>query len=552
MLERIILLSVTVNVIILILKLLKTVNRAYLAKWRCYLWLALSIRLLLPISISFPEKHVRIDLPDTHISSIYFQAIEKVEQQNAAESKPDLPDHRNNPFRFIWIVWTTGSIIFFTYHIVRYNLFRKVTFRWSIAMCDQRILNIYKNVAGEIGIRNPPILLINENAAGPLILGFTRTALIIPRIDYSEEEIQSILKHELTHLKRFDLWYKLLILIVNALYWFNPIVYLMRHEAYQDLELACDDEVIKSASLTEKRKYGGIILKTISNSAYNCTLSTSFHGNFKKIKDRLIYLQKPVKGKCLTILCSMIVLTGLLCTLIACNVVKASPVMQKGVIPDVSGINPLTSDRILETTPHTIVEENKAAKWISFPYASNFEDVTIIETAKAAIEMFYGVSISTIDTLDFSFSNDPVAGNSTTILPDALTDKLQISFLSERDDLLYTVTFDINSKQVTGVETLVPKSKIPVTETKIDQYASAAIDMLENRFSLSCDMENVGCFVPSISGQGVYDREVYIVFYDSLFYISLQAIDLSLSGYFSFTDSNQLSEFLTIHAKPLL
>jgi hypothetical protein len=60
------------------------------------------------------------------------------------------------------------------------------------------------------------------------------------------------------------MWYKLLLLTVHVLHWFNPLVWLLRREAEEDLELVCDRETTRGQSFAEKQEYGGVILKTAS------------------------------------------------------------------------------------------------------------------------------------------------------------------------------------------------------------------------------------------------------------------------------------------------
>ena len=58
-----------------------------------------------------------------------------------------------------------------------------------------------------------------------MMTGFVKPRILLPDADFTTDELRLILKHELVHYKRRDLWYKGLVLAANAIHWFNPAVY---------------------------------------------------------------------------------------------------------------------------------------------------------------------------------------------------------------------------------------------------------------------------------------------------------------------------------------
>lgn len=73
-----------------------------------------------------------------------------------------------------------------------------------------------------------------------MIIGFIKPVLVLPEEQYSSEELFFILKHELIHLKRGDVYFKLLFVTANTVRWFNPLIWIMQKEAAIDMELSCD------------------------------------------------------------------------------------------------------------------------------------------------------------------------------------------------------------------------------------------------------------------------------------------------------------------------
>ncbi|WP_243626520.1 M56 family metallopeptidase, partial [Candidatus Cryosericum septentrionale] len=72
-----------------------------------------------------------------------------------------------------------------------------------------------------------------------------------------------ILKHELVHYKRGDIWYKLLMICANAVHWFNPLVYLVVTASNQDLEMSSDSAVIQNADAVFRKRYSEAILAAV-------------------------------------------------------------------------------------------------------------------------------------------------------------------------------------------------------------------------------------------------------------------------------------------------
>lgn len=121
-----------------------------------------------------------------------------------------------------------------------------------------------------------------------MMTGFFKPLLLLPDLNYSDTELKIILRHELIHFKRKDIWYKLLLISANAVHWFNPLVYLMTVLSNKDLEMACDSMVIGNSDKTFRKQYSEAILSAIHKGNLRQTaLSTYFYGGQKTMKERL-------------------------------------------------------------------------------------------------------------------------------------------------------------------------------------------------------------------------------------------------------------------------
>ncbi len=94
-----------------------------------------------------------------------------------------------------------------------------------------------------------------DTIPAPLVYGFFRPVILLPSGFPKKDspEYEQVLYHEMTHVRSGDLWIKLLMLVITAVHWFNPCVWLMLHLVSQDLELRCDARVIRK--LGGKKQY---------------------------------------------------------------------------------------------------------------------------------------------------------------------------------------------------------------------------------------------------------------------------------------------------------
>ena len=137
--------------------------------------------------------------------------------------------------------------------------------------------DILCDVLSDMKIKSIPQLLECSKIASPMMIGFLKPMILIPNTDYSDNELSVILRHELTHYKRGDIWYKLLLVIANSIHWFNPLVYLMARQANRDLEYSCDDSVVKNSDINFRKGYSTAILKAMKQGE-TTTLSTYLNG----------------------------------------------------------------------------------------------------------------------------------------------------------------------------------------------------------------------------------------------------------------------------------
>lgn len=84
----------------------------------------------------------------------------------------------------------------------------KTVRRWSDPVTDAKVQGILDSVRSELGIKKHIGLCVCESVTSPMFIGFIQPVILLPRVKLSDDEVYLILKHELIHLKRHDLWCK--------------------------------------------------------------------------------------------------------------------------------------------------------------------------------------------------------------------------------------------------------------------------------------------------------------------------------------------------------
>lgn len=122
---------------------------------------------------------------------------------------------------------------------------------------------LFYKIKKEMGIKKSVELVCSEYCKSPMISGILSSVLIYPkwenRIDVDKYEY--MLRHELVHIKHHDLLIKYIGLLVMAVHWYNPLVYIMFHEISVISEMYCDSVVISGKGEGERKQYGELILK---------------------------------------------------------------------------------------------------------------------------------------------------------------------------------------------------------------------------------------------------------------------------------------------------
>ena len=303
----------------------------YRAKTRCWLWLAMAAFLLLPIDFSVKNAPVQAAPPKDYTlfvgtdktaiqstDNLFGDMAEKSGQSPAQVRDTIIQRPVTNPeqktTRYIPVTtilfygYLAGAAAFLLYQGVSYALFRRTVRRWKRDVARADYAAMLSDTAHDLGV-SAPEMIVCEAISTPAVTGLLRPRLLLPHEHYDVQELRYILRHELCHLKRRDMLFKLVLLAANAMHWFNPVVYLMLRQADEDIELACDSAATDGLELPEHAAYSRTLLAAVQSSVRALPATTCFGGTVERLKRRITNVLGAQKKRGLGVVALVLALT---------------------------------------------------------------------------------------------------------------------------------------------------------------------------------------------------------------------------------------------------
>ena len=278
-------LSISASWLVLAVLVLRLVSKRS-PKWmNVLLWGMVALRLMLPFSIesalslipsaeTLSPEVVRFDPAPTITSGVEF--IDNAVNPSLSESFAAAPLASVNPL-YVWTylagwVWLIGLGAMLLYALVSYLRLRR---RVSVSLCVRE--NIY----------------LCDAISSPFILGVVKPHIYLPS-GLDEVQRQNILAHERAHLARHDHWWKPLGFALLAVYWFNPVLWLAYTLLCRDIELACDERVIRTMDESAVKTYSTVLLACSMprKAVITCPLAFGEVGVKERVRNALHY-KKP-------------------------------------------------------------------------------------------------------------------------------------------------------------------------------------------------------------------------------------------------------------------
>ena len=313
--------------IVLVFGVSRFLSKKYSVWWRSWIWLAVSLVLLVPVQIPDYWNVIHIQIPQQVTEERVPAVREEVRVQGqeaagetlptenslAASESTDLPENTSqfreqgiqmlSVYQMLAVVWLAAAALYGLYKLLGSYIVQRELKRWSMPVPDKSLEMNYQKLCRKMKVSHPPKLWMNAKVTTPLLTGLLRPRIYLPSDRYTWKELELLLSHELSHYRHHDLWYKLILQLVCIVYWFNPLLHWMRREADQDLEFLCDERIMKDGAHEERMQYNYLLAQTAAQRRNFYGLSTGFNGSLADIKKRMVNIMragKLKKGKFIT------------------------------------------------------------------------------------------------------------------------------------------------------------------------------------------------------------------------------------------------------------
>ncbi len=256
---------------VLILGVQKLLGRRVPQKLRYCLGLLVVCRLLLPVTPTSPLS----------LESLFWRMNRCAAAQRSPATLRPPPDTRLGPTgseqasisveagpslswgKVLGVAWACGCLALVGAAGWRYGKWNRLV-RSGKRISDRRLLSILEEAREAMGVRRSVTLVSMPEVGSPAVFGVWRVWLLLPeatRLHLDERELRLVFMHEMAHLRRNDGLLDVILMGLQFLHWFNPLVWLAFHRLRAERELVCDAMVLRQSAEAERLDYGRLLIK---------------------------------------------------------------------------------------------------------------------------------------------------------------------------------------------------------------------------------------------------------------------------------------------------
>lgn len=243
--ERVLQISLSGSVIVLAVLALRLVLKNAPKRAVCLLWMLAVLRLLVPFEIQSdwsmqppPPEFAPPQVQQEYLDSGTAQSPVPPEYlENTVEyplEQPSVPVKITDVLPWLWLL---GAVLLVVHGAVSY-------------------IRLKRRVRDAVILEEGVWLCAGLDTA--FVLGFFRPQIYLPVLEQEEREL--VLLHERCHIRRLDHWWKLLAYAAVSIHWFNPLAWVTYILMCRDMELACDQETVKSMDNAKRKAYSAALL----------------------------------------------------------------------------------------------------------------------------------------------------------------------------------------------------------------------------------------------------------------------------------------------------
>lgn len=255
------------------------------------LWMIAALRMLVPWSLPF--RYSVFTLLSSRTAMVESQVL------RAVEAGPNAGPVLRVASKANWaaIVWVIGALVIGSIFIAAW-LRGRMRFRKAVSVEEKELAAIRKRQPLKRSVR----LKKCTGISSPLTYGILKPVILLPDMAIEETDLRWILAHEWQHILRFDGLKKALFLITTCVHWYNPLVWVMLFAANHDIELACDEAVLRRYG--DRKAYATMLISMEEQRCRSASVFTCLANN--RTEERIKAIMKMKNKSILSVVMAVL------------------------------------------------------------------------------------------------------------------------------------------------------------------------------------------------------------------------------------------------------
>ena len=350
------------------------------------LWCLCALRLLLPVAI--PTRlsvwnllHTPAAVQSSGTISDALAPFPSLAANSTTEQAADAMSIR--PMLLVWLVC---AVLFAAYFVIGYVCM--VRRFHGTRLAPQPSIDA---LLDRFRFSRDPRICVSNSRRAPLTFGVFRPTVLLPEdLPVGGAQFRLVLAHELAHIRRKDCLRKLLLTVCLCLHWWNPLVWMMVWLANRDMELACDEAVLRALGSDYRKAYALTLLDMAQRNPKSAPLCSGFAKSSAEERIRAILSFKRIPAWVGTCVAVLFVLTASVFTTQAVSpsvIPEMEPAVQEEVPEENAAVSVPVSEP-LPTTPPIMPEQEAESETQPQPEVPAY--IFPLEDAHAEVTVFYG------------------------------------------------------------------------------------------------------------------------------------------------------------------
>jgi bla regulator protein BlaR1 len=328
--KTILITSLYASIVGILILIIKTMLRNRInPKLHYIIWLVLVLKLVIPfgpgsiISLFNTVPQVSQNIDFSHDYETYHKSVESFRLDNpeipfgmqVKDTTLSIAALGEKVLPYLWVIGAAAMLGWLLY--TNFSLYKKIG-KTSTAI-PQRLYSILEKCKKQFDISMDIPIVIQKIIKTPAIFGIIKPRILVSPdiLNLSEKDISYIFLHELAHYQRKDTAANYILLALQTIHWFNPIIWFCFKKIRQDMEVAADEKVLGLLEGKEQKEYGKALLLLLERCSA-AKLAPRLIGMVDDKKNierriRMIKMAEFFKSKR-----KMAVLTGILCVTLLC------------------------------------------------------------------------------------------------------------------------------------------------------------------------------------------------------------------------------------------